>query len=91
MVTADAIFLPLCVVGAVALRMGSLQAALQTSLAIQLMLGLAERKIEPTPSVRAHLDLCLDCRGCERSRSETVSGSGLGGQKSGWGSSHYWS
>jgi glycolate oxidase iron-sulfur subunit len=29
------------------------------------MLGLAERKIEPTPSVRAHLDLCLDCRGCE--------------------------
>jgi glycolate oxidase iron-sulfur subunit len=32
---------------------------------IQLMLGLAERKIEPTPSVRAHLDLCLDCRGCE--------------------------
>ena len=40
MVTADAIFLPLCVVGAVALRMGSLQVALQTSLAIQLMLGL---------------------------------------------------
>ena len=32
---------------------------------IQLMLGLAEGKIEPTPSVRAHLDLCLDCRGCE--------------------------
>ena len=32
---------------------------------IQLMLGLAERKIEPTASVRAHLDLCLDCRGCE--------------------------
>lgn len=40
MVTADAIFLPLCVVGAVALRMGSLQTALQTSLAIQLALGL---------------------------------------------------
>ena len=32
---------------------------------IQLMLGLAEGKIEPTPSVRKHLDLCLDCRGCE--------------------------
>jgi glycolate oxidase iron-sulfur subunit len=32
---------------------------------IQLMLGLAEGKIEPTPSVRQHLDLCLDCRGCE--------------------------
>jgi glycolate oxidase iron-sulfur subunit len=32
---------------------------------IQLMLGMAEGKIEPTPSVRKHLDLCLDCRGCE--------------------------
>src|SRR5205085_2666130 len=32
---------------------------------IQLMLGLAEGKIDPTPSVRQHLDLCLDCRGCE--------------------------
>ena len=32
---------------------------------IQLMLGLAEGKIEPTDSVRGHLDLCLDCRGCE--------------------------
>lgn len=32
---------------------------------IQLMLGLAEGKIEATPSVRMHLDLCLDCRGCE--------------------------
>lgn len=32
---------------------------------IQLMLGLAEGKIEPSPSVRQHLDLCLDCRGCE--------------------------
>ncbi len=32
---------------------------------IQLMLGLAEGKIEPSDSVRAHLDLCLDCRGCE--------------------------
>ena len=32
---------------------------------IQLMLGLADRKIEPTDSVRQHLALCLDCRGCE--------------------------
>jgi len=32
---------------------------------IQLMLGLAEGKIEPTESVRHHLDLCLDCRACE--------------------------
>jgi glycolate oxidase iron-sulfur subunit len=32
---------------------------------IQLMLGLAEGQIEPTDSVRKHLDLCLDCRGCE--------------------------
>ena len=32
---------------------------------IQLMLGLAEGKIDATPSVRKHLDLCLDCRGCE--------------------------
>jgi glycolate oxidase iron-sulfur subunit len=32
---------------------------------IQLMLGLADRKIELTPSVQHHLDLCLDCRGCE--------------------------
>lgn len=32
---------------------------------IQLMMGLAEGKISPTPSVRNHLDLCLDCRGCE--------------------------
>src|SRR5688572_28827090 len=32
---------------------------------IQLMLGLADGKIEPTASVRKHLDLCLDCRGCE--------------------------
>jgi glycolate oxidase iron-sulfur subunit len=29
------------------------------------MLGLAEGKIEPTEAVRKHLDLCLDCRGCE--------------------------
>jgi glycolate oxidase iron-sulfur subunit len=32
---------------------------------IQLMLGLAEGKIEASESVRQHLDLCLDCRGCE--------------------------
>ena len=32
---------------------------------IQLMLGLAEGKIQPTEAVRQHLDLCLDCRGCE--------------------------
>ena len=32
---------------------------------IALMLGLNEGKIEPTESVRHHLDLCLDCRGCE--------------------------
>ena len=29
------------------------------------MLGLAEGKIEASDSVRHHLDLCLDCRGCE--------------------------
>jgi glycolate oxidase iron-sulfur subunit len=32
---------------------------------IQLMLGLASGDIEPTASVREHLDLCLDCRACE--------------------------
>jgi glycolate oxidase iron-sulfur subunit len=32
---------------------------------IQLMLGLADGKISPSDSVRRHLDLCLDCRGCE--------------------------
>ena len=32
---------------------------------IQLMLGLAEGKIQASPVVRKHLDLCLDCRGCE--------------------------
>lgn len=32
---------------------------------IQLMLGLSTGTIEPTDSVRKHLDLCLDCRGCE--------------------------
>src|SRR4051812_3036461 len=32
---------------------------------IQLMLGLADGRIEATESVRHHLDLCLDCRACE--------------------------
>src|SRR5262245_11295914 len=32
---------------------------------IQLMLGLADGAIAPTPQVRIHLDLCLDCRACE--------------------------
>src|SRR5258706_15246969 len=32
---------------------------------IQLMRGLAEGVISATPSVREHLDLCLDCRACE--------------------------
>ena len=32
---------------------------------IQLMRGLADGVIQPTASVRKHLDLCLDCRGCE--------------------------
>ncbi len=32
---------------------------------IQLMLGLADGAIDATPSVRKHLDLCLDCRACE--------------------------
>ena len=32
---------------------------------IQLMRGLADGLIQPTESVKLHLDLCLDCRGCE--------------------------
>jgi glycolate oxidase iron-sulfur subunit len=32
---------------------------------IQLMLALSDGSIQPTESVRKHLDLCLDCRGCE--------------------------
>ena len=32
---------------------------------IQLMRGLADGLIEPTPKVKEHLDLCLDCRACE--------------------------
>jgi len=32
---------------------------------IQLMRGLADGTIDATPSVKHHLDLCLDCRACE--------------------------
>src|SRR3981081_173922 len=32
---------------------------------IQLMRGLAEGVSAATPTVREHLDLCLDCRACE--------------------------
>ncbi len=32
---------------------------------IQLMLGLADGKIEASESAKLHLDLCLDCRACE--------------------------
>jgi glycolate oxidase iron-sulfur subunit len=32
---------------------------------IQLMRGLADGLIDATPSVKEHLDLCLDCRACE--------------------------
>src|SRR4051794_37117726 len=32
---------------------------------IQLMLALSDGTIQPTDSVRQHLDQCLDCRGCE--------------------------
>src|SRR5688572_28461692 len=32
---------------------------------IQLMRGLADGLIQPTESLKLHLDLCLDCRGCE--------------------------
>ena len=32
---------------------------------IYLMKSLADGKIEPTPDVVSHLDLCLDCRACE--------------------------
>jgi FlaA1/EpsC-like NDP-sugar epimerase len=40
MVGGDALFLPLCVIASVALRLGSLEAALQTALHVQLILGL---------------------------------------------------
>jgi glycolate oxidase iron-sulfur subunit len=39
---------------------------------LQLMRGLVERKIEPTPSVLEHLDRCLDCRACETACPSTV-------------------
>ena len=32
---------------------------------IQLMLGMADGKIEASESAKHHLDLCLDCRACE--------------------------
>ena len=32
---------------------------------IQLMRGISDGAIEPTESVRLHLDRCLDCRACE--------------------------
>lgn len=32
---------------------------------IVLIKGLADGTLDPTPSVREHLDLCLDCRACE--------------------------
>lgn len=32
---------------------------------IQLMLGLADGRAQPTPDAISHLDLCLDCRACE--------------------------
>lgn len=40
MVGSDAMFLPLCVVGAVALRLGSLGAAFGTALGVQILIGL---------------------------------------------------
>ena len=40
MIGGDALFLPLCVIASVALRLGSLEAALQTSLGAQVALGL---------------------------------------------------
>ena len=32
---------------------------------IYLMKGILEERVEPTPTVLKHLDLCLDCRACE--------------------------
>jgi len=32
---------------------------------LYLMKGLADGRLEPTPDVTQHLDLCLDCRACE--------------------------
>jgi glycolate oxidase iron-sulfur subunit len=39
---------------------------------LYLIRGLIEKKIEPGPSVVAHLDRCLDCRACETACPSTV-------------------
>ncbi len=39
---------------------------------LYLIRGLLEKKIEPGPSVVAHLDRCLDCRACETACPSTV-------------------
>src|SRR3954462_13813941 len=44
---------------------------------IQLMLALSDGEIQPTASVREHLDQCLDCRGCETGTT-TCPGPGAG-------------
>src|SRR5438093_1012315 len=40
MIGGDALFLPLCVIASVALRLGSLESALETALHVQVALGL---------------------------------------------------
>jgi glycolate oxidase iron-sulfur subunit len=39
---------------------------------LYLIRGLVEKKLEPGPSVLAHLDRCLDCRACETACPSTV-------------------
>ena len=39
---------------------------------LYLIRGLIEKKLEPSPSVVAHLDRCLDCRACETACPSTV-------------------
>lgn len=39
---------------------------------LYLIRGLIEKKLEPGPSVLAHLDRCLDCRACETACPSTV-------------------
>jgi glycolate oxidase iron-sulfur subunit len=39
---------------------------------LYLIRGLVEKKLQPTPSVVAHLDRCLDCRACETACPSTV-------------------